>query len=340
MCLHPAGGPRTAGPRTRVPALVFFAGQGAGAVLVVLTLPLPAEHVGVSLVAGGTPTVCSTSPRQALGVGPAGTVVPAGVDPLTALDGVWHGAVALQALTHRVALTVDFTQGVWAARGGEAGVRRWGARLNPGTPGDCVWHGAVAIETGAHRVPLPVLLALCVGPAGGRTAGVWPGPALVGGADHAAPAVRVSLALSATAGDGVRLGDVGGEAAAHGVPDTVHHTLCVGPAGAWITRVWPLYTPLALADIASLAVRVPDTLRSTPRDGVWLGDQPCLAPADGVSTKVHSAHSSRTAGAWVAGVWLLHTPLVLTDIPLLTVGICDTLRPAACDGVRLRDEAR
>ena len=157
-------------------------------------------------------------------------------------------------------------------------------------------------------------------------------------ADVASGAVRVPLALPAAPCDGVRLGDVGGQAPADGVPSPRHCALSVGPAGAGGARVRLLNTPLALADVASLAVRVPHTLWPTAGDGVRLGDQPRVAPTDGVAIEVKSAAGPGTAGAGVAGVRPLHTSLVCTDITTLTVGVPQTLWLAAGDRVRVGDQ--
>jgi len=116
--------------------------------------------------------------------------------------------------------------------------------------------------------------------------------------------------------------------------------LSSGAAGVGVTRVWGLNTNLVLANISGLTVRVSGALWTTSGDGVWLGNQPSQAPADGVSELVGHAHGSWTTGGGVAWVGLLHAPLVLADVTPLAVGIPDALGAAASDGVRLGDQTR
>ena len=64
---------------------------------------------------------------------------------------------------------------------------------------------------------------------------------------------------------------------------SVLHALSVGAAWRWLAGVRSGHTPLALTHIALLTVGVPNTLRATASDGVRLGDQAWLTPADGVT---------------------------------------------------------
>ena len=55
--------------------------------------------------------------------------------------------------------------------------------------------------------------------------------------------------------------------------------------------------------------------------------------------EVNSADSPRPTRGRVTGIRLLDTSLALANVSLLAVGVNDTLRPAASDGVGLGDEA-
>jgi len=63
-------------------------------------------------------------------------------------------------------------------------------------------------------------------------------------------AVGVPLALPATAGDGVGLGDVSGQAAADGVPRPGHRALRVGAAGGGGAGVRLFRAAVVGADVA------------------------------------------------------------------------------------------
>ena len=95
---------------------------------------------------------------------------------------------------------------------------------------------------------------------------------------------------------------------------------------------------LALTDVTPLAIGVPYALRSTGSDGVRLGNESRLTPADWVASKVDRADSSRAAGTWVARIWLLHALLVLADVPALAVRISHTLGFATRNSVRVGDQ--
>lgn len=185
---------------------------------------------------------------------------------------------------------------------------------------------------------MPVHVALGVPTTGGWVAGVRPGHALVVLADVAGGAVWVSLALSPTPGDGVWLGDVVGQASADGVAIGSHRALGVRPTGTWVARVRLDHTPLALTDVAALAIGIPHALRSTASDSVRLGNETRLATTDGVSSKVDCADGSRAARAWNTGIRLLHTLLVLANVTALAVWVSHTLRFAARNSVRVGDQ--
>ena len=181
-------------------------------------------------------------------------------------------------------------------------------------------------------------VALSVPTTGCWVARIWPGHALVVLADVAGGAVWVSLALSSTPGDGVRLGNVVGEASTDGVAIRGHRALGVRPTGAWVAWVRLDHTPLALTDVTALAIGIPHALRSTASDGVRLGNETRLATTDRVSSKVDCADGSRAARAWNTGIRLLHTLLVLANVTTLAVRISYTLRFAARNSVRVGDE--
>jgi len=69
-----------------------------------------------------------------------------------------------------------------------------------------------------------------------------------------------------------------------------------------------------------------------------LGDVVGKASADRVAIWSHRALCVRPARTWVAWVRLDHTPLALTDVTGLAIGIPNTFRSAASDGVRLGNE--
>ena len=64
---------------------------------------------------------------------------------------------------------------------------------------------------------------------------------------------------------------------------SVLHALSVGAAWRWLAGVRSGHAPLALTHIALLTIWVSDTLRTTASDGVRLGDQTWLTPANGVT---------------------------------------------------------
>ena len=50
-----------------------------------------------------------------------------------------------------------------------------------------------------------------------------------------------------------------------------------------VAGIWLDHTTLVLADITSLAVRIPNALWLAAGDGVWVGNETRLASADGVA---------------------------------------------------------
>ena len=89
-----------------------------------------------------------------------------------------------------------------------------------------------------------------------------------------------------------------------------------------------------------MAIRVDDTLGFTSGDGVRVGDETRLTPADGIAGASNGTNCAGTTGRWEARIWLLNTSLVPADQSPLAVWLPYTLRAAASDGVRLGDEAR
>ena len=75
-----------------------------------------------------------------------------------------------------------------------------------------------------------------------------------------------------------------------------------GAAGTGNTGVRLLHTSLALTDVAAATVRIHQALRSTPRDGVGVGDETWLTPTDGVARPGESTLGSGTTGGGVAGL--------------------------------------
>jgi len=328
------------GADARIAALEVEAGELVIAVVVVLALALLAEDEGIPLVAGRALAVGVVTVPDALGVCAAGAWVARVGLLLAAGDGVGVGDVACDALAHWVAATVHITASVWSARAWIARVWRRSPHHNSRAAGDRVGSRFEAVVAGAHGVALPVHVALGVPTTRGWVARVGPGHALVVLANVAGGAVRVSLALSAAPGDGVRLGDVVGEASADRVAVRGHRALCVRPTWTWVAWVRLDHTPLALTDVTALAIGIPHTFRSTASDGVRLRNETRLATTDGISSKVDRAHSSRAARAWDARVGLLDALLVLTDVTALAVRVSHTLWFAARNSVRVWDQTR
>jgi len=209
----------------------------------------------------------------------------------------------------------------------------------PLTPGDGVWHRNEAEEAAAHGVTLSVLHALSVGAAWRWLAGVRSGHTPLALTHIALLTVGVPDTLRATAGDGVRLGDQTWLTSADGVALEVDCTDSPRPTRRRVTRVWLLDTSLALANVSLLTVRVNDTFRFTPGDGVRVGDEAGLASTDGVACSCHGAISPRSTWRWVTRVGLDHTPLALANVSLLAIRVDDTLGFTSGDGVRVGDEA-
>ena len=68
------------------------------------------------------------------------------------------------------------------------------------------------------------------------------------------------------------------------------------------------------------------TIMTLTCDGVGLGDEAGQTATDGVTINVGSAGGAGATGTGVARIWLLYTPLVPANIPILAIGINDTLR--------------
>ena len=327
------------GSDTRVPAVEVEAGEAGGALVVVLAVPALAEGVGVSAesrraAAHGLPAL-----GQAVGSGPAGVRVARVRLRLAPGYGVRHRDVALNTLADRVAETVNLAPGVLSAGARITWIRRSCPYFDPCTTGDGVGLGGVTIETCTDRVTLEVYVALGVGSAGCGLARIRSGHTVVVGADVVSGAVPVHLTLPPAPGDGVRHGHVGGQAAADRIPGRGGGALGVGPAGGRVAGVGLLDTSLGLANISRLTVRIPHTLRTAARDGVWFWDQTGFASANRVSTKVYRTHGSGPARGRVARIRFLHAPLVLTDEPGLAVRVPDTLGLAAGDSIRVGDKS-
>ena len=246
----------------------------------------------------------------------------------------------MEAFANRVSLLIHIALSVWPAWGGEARIRwRSSSLRNPLASSDRVRHRTEARLAGADRVALPVDVTPCVPPAGARQAGIGSGDTLVVAADHSGPAVQIPFALSTATSDGVRLGDVGGQASADGIACLADHALGVWAAWTWIAGIRLLNAPLVLADIPLLAVWVYDALRPTASDCVWFGNETGFAPTNRIASKIGCADCSRSARTGHTGVGFDNTALAPADIALLTVRVSHALRLAPSDGVRVRNEA-
>lgn len=154
-------------------------------------------------------------------------------------------------------------------------------------------------------------------------------------ADVSRAAVAVPGTFGSTTGDGVRLGDESGFAAANGISDGVDHTESPAAARRRIARVWLFNAFLVLADVPRAAVAVPGTFRTTAGDGIRLGNKPSFASANGVSNRVDHAESSATTGRRITRIGLLNATLLLADISSAAIAIADTFGSTARDRVRL-----
>jgi len=106
-----------------------------------------------------------------------------------------------------------------------------------------------------------------------------------------------------------------------------------GSTGVGYTGVWPLHTPQVATDVSILTVWVHDTLWSTARDGVWLGDKAGQAAADWVPVNIGctsgGARVDYSTRGGVAGVpgwlpalyeWMGLWPVSLQSSPALAHG--------------------
>ena len=112
-----------------------------------------------------------------------------------------------------------------------------------------------------------------------------------------------------------------------------HSAVCIL---ATKTRAW-VNTLLGSASQFHGTVRVELTLRSAVW---WLADHASLAGAVTTVPIVAGRVGERTAGVRVARIRLLSTTVVLADVAVPTIGVNNTLRTAASDGVGLGDEVR
>ena len=72
---------------------------------------------------------------------------------------------------------------------------------------------------------------------------------------------------------------------------------------------------------------------------LWCEQSVC-SPLCHDTLEIDSADSTRATGRWVTRIWLLHTSLRLTNKSTTTVGVNDTFRFAARDGIRVRNQTR
>ena len=95
--------------------------------------------------------------------------------------------------------------------------------------------------------------------------------------------VRVNDTLGLTPRDSVGVGDEARLTSTDGVACPGHGAFGSRSTGRRVTRVWLDHTPLALANVSLLAIRVDDALRAAASDGVRLGDEARLTGTDGVA---------------------------------------------------------
>ncbi len=147
-------------------------------------------------------------------------------------------------------------------------------------------------------------------------------------------------ALRLAAGNSVRIGNKSGWAAADSVSASGDGALRAGAARRGIARIRLRHTPLALAHITVLAVRITDALRLASGDGVRIRDESGLTAADGVTAAGHRALRTGTAWRGIARIRLWHTPLAQAHVTaaMEALGITHTLWPTPGDGVGLRHE--
>ncbi len=309
---HLTDGALAARAHTRVATVEVEAGEAGRTFVVVLAVALLAEDVGIAFearraFAGGAAALGAAARPLAAGTGLAGIRL-----LLAAGNSVLHGDKAGQAAAHRVALPVDLAARVGPAGAGLAGVGGRCAGLDSRAAGDGVGLGRKAGEAGAHRVAQAVHRAFRARAARGRLARVRPDRAPVVLADVARAAIRIPLALPAAAGDRVRLGDVGGQAAADGISVSGDRALCVGPAGRRVAGIRLVRAAVVHADArAAAAIRIAFALPLAAGNGVRHGDEAGEAAADGIAGTVRHALGVGAAGGRRTGVRLHHTPLAL-----------------------------
>jgi len=151
-------------------------------------------------------------------------------------------------------------------------------------------------------------------------------------------AVRVSHTLRFAAGDSVGVWDQTWFAPADGIAGPSNGTNCSWTTRGRVAGIRLDHTTLVLADIASLAVGVPQTLWLATGDGVGVGDEASLTPADGIARTGNGTDRPGATGGRDARIRLLHTSLISADQPPLAVWVPHTLRATAGDGVRLGNE--
>ena len=206
-----------AGSNARIPAVVVKAGQAAGTLIVVLTVSSLTERVGISLVSRRTLADRLSTIRSALCTGSTGTWVTWTRLFNTTCDCVRLRDVSGQALTDRVAQAIHLTPCVPTTGAREAWVRWRRTSFNPSAACNGVWLRGEAGQAGTDRVALSVYITLSIGSTRGGLTGVRSGSTLVVITNIVSVTVSISLTLSATAGNGVRLRYISWQAATNGV---------------------------------------------------------------------------------------------------------------------------
>lgn len=293
----------------------------------------------VSLIASRALTSSCRSGWSTLSIGSTRTWIARIWFLITTLDCVRHGYVSWKALAYWVAPSVNLTEGIASAWRWVTWIRRRGSNLNPDTTCNCVRLWSISGHTSAHRISTPVHFTLGVGSTRSGITWVWSRTALVSLANVTGTTICIPFTFMGTASDGVRLGNVGWQASADRVATSCHSALSIRTTGTWITRIRLYNTPLVLAYVTRLTVRINSALGTASSDCVRFRDQPRLTTTKWVTLEIDSADGSLAARRRVAWVRLLHTLLIFTNVSRRTVWIPDTLRSTSGDCVRIGDES-
>ena len=99
-----------------------------------------------------------------------------------------------------------------------------------------------------------------------------------------------------------------------------------------------LFSLLVFTDVVTgSTVRVNNTFGFAASNGVGVGDQTGFTTANWVSAGSNGANSSRTARAGITGVRSLNTFLLFTNVISGAIGVNNTFRSAASNGIGFGD---